>query len=62
MPAQVLLRWEQDQGVICIPKSNRKERQIENADLDFTLSEVDATALHGLDADNHFDWDPTDVP
>jgi diketogulonate reductase-like aldo/keto reductase len=62
-PAQVLLRWSLRHGFIPIPKSERPERIRENAAVfDFDLSPDGMGALDGLDADAHFDWDPTDVP
>jgi diketogulonate reductase-like aldo/keto reductase len=61
--AQVLLRWSLQSGFVPIPKSVRRDRIRENADVfGFELSADDMRALDGLDAAAHFDWDPTDVP
>jgi 2,5-diketo-D-gluconate reductase A len=49
-PAQVLLRWCLQRGVIVIPKSTHRERIEENGRLyDFELSDEDMGALDGLD-------------
>jgi diketogulonate reductase-like aldo/keto reductase len=48
-PAQVLLRWGLQHGVVIIPKSVRSERIVENSRLfDFSLSPKDMAALDGL--------------
>jgi diketogulonate reductase-like aldo/keto reductase len=49
-PAQVLLRWAVQRGIPVIPKSVRRERIAENAQLfDFALGEDDLQALDALD-------------
>jgi diketogulonate reductase-like aldo/keto reductase len=62
-PAQVLLRWGVQQGVVVLPKSARPERIAENAAVfDF---ELDAESLHQLDGlDQGFasGWDPASQP
>lgn len=67
-PAQIVLRWHvQQQGVVAIPRTTRRERLAENAAIfDFSLSpdEMDAiSALRGSGTrlcDDSFspDWDP----
>jgi len=49
-PAQVLLRWCVQRGVIVLAKSTRRERLAGNAQIfDFELSDSDITALDALD-------------
>jgi diketogulonate reductase-like aldo/keto reductase len=49
-PAQVLLRWCVQRGIPTIPKSTRRERLDENAQIfDFELSDEDMAALDALD-------------
>ncbi len=48
-PAQVILRWHLQQGVVPIPKSGDPVRQRENFDLDgFTLAEEEVAAITAL--------------
>ena len=62
-PAQVLLRWGLQHGLVVIPKSVRPERIRENADLaGFELDAADVTALDALDEGYRTSWDPTGVP
>jgi diketogulonate reductase-like aldo/keto reductase len=49
-PAQVVLRWAVQWGIPVIPKSTRRERIKENAQIfDFILSDADMQALDALD-------------
>ena len=49
-PAQVMLRWNIQRGVIVLPKSTHRERMQENIDVfDFTLSNEDMAAIAALD-------------
>ena len=51
-PAQVILRWNVQQGVIVIPKSVHKERMAENLDIwDFELDTEDLDKISELDKD-----------
>ncbi len=50
-PAQVLLRWHLEHGIVVIPKSVSRERIVANADVDgFRLSADDVAALDALGA------------
>jgi 2,5-diketo-D-gluconate reductase A len=49
-PAQILLRWHMQHGVIAIPKSARPERMAENLDVfDFELDAGEMSAIDALD-------------
>lgn len=49
-PAQVILRWHLQRGVVVIPKSTHKERMEENFNVfDFALTEEDMQAIAALD-------------
>lgn len=51
-PAQVLVRWQLDAGVVAIPKSATEARIVENADLAaLELSDEDTSAIDGLARD-----------
>ncbi len=55
-PAQVLLRWCLQRGLVVIPKSTHRERIEENAQIfDFALSNEDMAALDALDRTNGAD-------
>jgi diketogulonate reductase-like aldo/keto reductase len=58
-PAQIVLRWDLQQGVITIPKSVHANRIRENAGFfDFTLSDEDVKALEDLNQDHRYGPDP----
>ena len=62
-PAQVLVRWCIEHGVVVIPKSVQRARIEENAQVfDFALAPADVAALDALDAGLRTSWDPSDVP
>jgi 2,5-diketo-D-gluconate reductase A len=49
-PAQVILRWEVQQGIVTIPKSADAERQRVNLDIfGFTLADAEMASLAALD-------------
>ncbi len=61
-PAQVLVRWNVEHGVVVIPKSVRPERIVENgAVFDFALAAEEVAALDALDEGFRTSWDPSDV-
>jgi diketogulonate reductase-like aldo/keto reductase len=58
-PAQVVLRWNLQRGLVTIPKSVRRERLAANADLfDFTLSDDEVQAINRLDRGERMGPDP----
>jgi len=62
-PAQVLLRWGLQHGLIVLPKSTRAARIAENFALfDFTLSGDDMSELDGLEEGLVTGWDPRNAP
>lgn len=61
-PAQVLVRWCLDRGVLCIPKSTKPNRVRGNFAVDnVALGETDMMALNSLDCNLRVTWDPSDV-
>ena len=51
-PAQIMLRWHIQRGVVVIPKSTHKERMAENLNVfDFTLTAEDMAAIAALDTE-----------
>lgn len=63
-PAQVLIRWGFEHGVIEIPKSVHRVRIRENAQVfDFSLSASEVSALDGLTGGLRVGmWNPVDIP
>ena len=60
-PAQIVLRWDLQHGVIAIPKSRQPARIAENADIfDFELAEEDVRFLDSLNEGKRFGPDPYD--
>lgn len=58
-PAQIVLRWNVDRGVIVIPKSVHRERMIENLSItDFQLTESDRSRISSLNKDLRLGADP----
>jgi len=61
-PAQVVLRWCLQKGVVIIPKSDKESRIIENKGIfDWELKEKDVKLIDGLDEGqqgNVGEWDP----
>jgi diketogulonate reductase-like aldo/keto reductase len=48
-PAQIILRWNVEQGIAAVPKSSNRERIKENFDIfDFSLPKEDIKAMNGL--------------
>lgn len=62
-PAQVMLRWGLQKGMVILPKSVRKARIAENAALfDFELDAEAMAALDALEEGLVCGWDPRDAP
>ncbi len=59
-PAQIVIRWHLDEGLVAIPKTARRERLAENFDVfGFALDIEDRAAIDGLDrADGRIGPDP----
>ena len=58
-PAQVILRWHIQRGLIVIPKSTHQERIEQNAQVfDFTLDEDDMNAISAMDSGLRAGADP----
>ncbi|MEB2300207.1 aldo/keto reductase [Lysinibacillus xylanilyticus] len=57
--AQVILRWDIQNGIITIPKSVRKERMIQNADIfDFTLSDEEIAIINAMNLEQRVGPNP----
>jgi diketogulonate reductase-like aldo/keto reductase len=62
-PAQVLVRWALQQGLVVLPKSVHAARIEENAGVfGFELDREDLDAMAVLDEGYRTSWDPTDAP
>ncbi len=62
-PAQLMLRWGLQHGLVVIPKSTGEERIRENSQVfDFEISSEDMRSLDSLNEDLRLNWDPTSVP
>ena len=60
-PAQIVIRWDVQRGVIVIPKSTHRERIVANLDVfDFELSDADMAKISGLNRDA-FTADPDTI-
>lgn len=58
-PAQIILRWEIQSGIIVIPKSVHRERIIANSRIfDFQLKPEDMAKMDGLNKDERFGPSP----
>lgn len=58
-PAQIILRWDLQLGIVTIPKSIKQSRIIENASLyDFELSAAEMAMINNLNRDERTGSDP----
>ncbi|KZM25131.1 oxidoreductase [Ascochyta rabiei] len=63
LDGQLLVRWSLQHGYVPLPKSVKKERIVENAEVGgFEIEEGDMKTMDGLDEYLVTDWDPTDCP
>lgn len=61
-PAQLLVRWSLQHGLVPLPKSVKKDRMLDNVKVDFfEISNEDMAAMDKLDEYLVTDWDPTDT-
>lgn len=59
--AQVILRWDLQNGVVTIPKSIKEHRIIENADVfDFELTSEEMAQIHALNKNERIGPNPDD--
>src|SRR5207253_11466505 len=57
-PAQLMIRWGIQHGLVVIPKSTREERMRENGQVfDFDISDDDMRTLDSLNEDLRLNWD-----
>ncbi len=62
-PAQILIRWSLQHGLVVIPKSVKPERIRENSEVfDFEIAASEMKILDSLNEDFHTCWDPTNEP
>ena len=58
-PAQIVIRWHLQRGLIVLPKSTHKERIVSNLDVfDFELTAEDMKVIGGLDRGERAGGDP----
>jgi diketogulonate reductase-like aldo/keto reductase len=61
-PAQVVLRWDIQRGIVVIPKSSNLSRQKENLDIfDFELSEEDMKRISSLNKNQRVGSHPDEI-
>ncbi|MFD9625175.1 aldo/keto reductase [Peribacillus muralis] len=57
--AQVILRWDLQNGIVTIPKSTKEHRIVENSSVfDFELTAEEMTQIDGLNQDHRIGPDP----
>ncbi|UKL00004.1 aldo/keto reductase [Brevibacillus brevis] len=57
--AQIIIRWDLQNGVVTIPKSTKEHRIVENASVfDFELSKEDMEMIHALNQNHRVGPDP----
>lgn len=59
-PAQILIRWVLEHGVVALPKSSNRLRILENANVfEFNFSQEDMDYLDSFNENYRVAWDPT---
>jgi diketogulonate reductase-like aldo/keto reductase len=59
-PAQILIRWSLDKGMLPIPKTDNVDRLSPNLDVfDFNLTPQEVEDLQDLNSYTCYEWDPT---
>jgi diketogulonate reductase-like aldo/keto reductase len=62
-PAQILIRWALQHGLVVIPKSANRKRIFEDADVfDFEITPDDMQLLDSFNEELRTCWDPTRAP
>jgi diketogulonate reductase-like aldo/keto reductase len=62
-PAQMLIRWSLQKGLVVLPKTVDENRLRENAAVfDFSISSSDEEIMDGWNEDLHTTWNPADIP
>ncbi len=62
-PAQMLIRWVLQKGMVAIPKSVHPERMRENASVfDFEITAEDEATMDAFNEDLHTTWNPEEIP
>ncbi len=60
--AQLIVRWTLQQGIVCIPKSDRPQRIASNANVfHFEISDEDMKKIDDMNQDYHCTWNPYEV-
>jgi methylglyoxal/glyoxal reductase len=60
--AQIILRWDMQNGVVTIPKSTKEHRIIENSTIfDFELTNEDMDQINNLNQNNRVGPDPDNI-
>lgn len=59
--AQVILRWDVQNGIIAIPKSVRRERMLQNADIfDFLLTDEEMATINAMNLEQRVGPNPNE--
>ncbi|MCQ2052890.1 MAG: aldo/keto reductase [archaeon] len=60
--AQVILRWDYQQGIVTIPRSSNPKRQAANIDIfDFELTEEEIKAIDSININSRLRFDPDNL-